>query len=129
MDRRKTVLILDFDSELLIALEHLLENCGFNCTSTWDIDEGYGLMMSGVFDFLVIGNRPPRLRPQEIVEDLREAGLRFGVSILGSVDHQDGFSNLVDQLRSFPCELTTERKKGPGKEGSQEPANRVCHGS
>ena len=129
MDRRKAVLILDFDSELLIALEHLLENCGFNCTSTWNIDEGYELMMSGVFDFLVIGNCPPRLRPQEIVADLREQGLRFGLFILGCVDHRDGFSNLVDQLRSFPCEPATERKKGPGKEGSQEQVKRAFHGS
>jgi len=129
MDRRKAVLILDFDSDLLIALEHLLEDCGFHCTSTWDVDECSQLMMSGVFDFLVIGNRPPRLRPHEIVADLRGQGLRFGLFVLGSLDHQDGFSNLIDQLRSFPCDLSADRKKKPGKESLPESTDRVCHGS
>ena len=129
MDRRKTVLILDFDSDLLIALERLLEGCGFDCTSTWDVNEGYELMRSGVFDFLVIGNRPRQLQPQEIATVLRRQGLRFGLFMLGDLDHQDGFSNLVDELRCFPCDFRQERKKAPGKERLGEPANRFCHGS
>lgn len=116
MDRRKTVLVVDFDSELLIALECLLEDCGFDCTSTWDTNQGYELMRSGMFDILVIGNRPPQLQPQEFVSILRRQGLRFGVFVLGNLDHQDGFSNLVDQLRRFPCDLLSNEKNTSDKE-------------
>jgi len=115
MDRRKTVLVVDFDSELLIALERLLEDCGFDCTSTWDANQGYELMRSGMFDILVIGNRPPQLQPQEFVSILRRQGLRFGLFVLGNLDHQDGFSNLVDQLRRFPCEFLSNEKNTSDK--------------
>lgn len=118
MERRKSVLLLDFDADLLITLERLLEDCGFNCTSTWHVDQGYALMESGVFDFLVIGHRPPELHAHQILADLREQGLRFGCFILGDVDRQDGFSNLLDRLRRFPCEFRAEQAK---------PSNGVSH--
>lgn len=128
MNRRKTVLLLDFDAELLIALEHLLENCGFDCTSTWDVDQAFELVEARGFDFLVVGNRPPQLNPHAFFSELRERGLRFGSFILGSVDRQDGFSNLVDQLRRFPCEMPP-RKIGPvGHKEARESAEQVCNG-
>lgn len=129
MNRRKTVLLLDFDAELLIALEHLLENCGFDCTSTWDVDQAFALVESRAFDILVVGNRPPELNPHAILSELRQRGFRFGSFILGSVDRRDGFSNLLDQLRSFPCELPA-KKIGPiGRQELREPSEQVCHGS
>jgi CheY-like chemotaxis protein len=128
MDRKKKVLLLDHDADLLIALERLLEDCGFDCTSTWDLDQGCALMETGVYDFLVIGNRPPYLNPHDVLSDLRREGLRFGSFILGNLDHQDGFSNLLDQLRSYPCEQSLREKKPSGKQGLEEP-DFVCHGS
>jgi CheY-like chemotaxis protein len=127
MYRRKAVLLLDFDADLLISLERLLEDSGFNCTSTWNVEQAYALMETGVFDFLVIGHRPPQLDADEILADLRLAGMRFGSFILGNLKREDGFSNLVDQLRRFPCELPSETKQ-PAKPEIDEPADRVTHG-
>lgn len=128
MNRRKTVLLLDFDADLLIALEHLLENCGFDCTSTWDIDQAFELVDTKTFDLLVVGNRPPELNPQAIFSELRQRGLRFGAFILGNVDRQDAFSNLVDQLRRFPCDLPPAKIGPVGRQGSREPSEQVCDG-
>lgn len=129
MNRRKTVLLLDFDPDLLIALEHLLENCGFDCTSTWDIDQACGLVETKTFDLLVVGNRPPELNPHAIFSELRQRGLRFGSFILGNLDRQDGFSNLLDQLRSFPCEQSAKKMGTVGRQDAREHSEQVCHGS
>lgn len=128
MNRRKTVLLLDFDAELLIALEHLLENCGFDCTSTWDIEQAFELAEAKAFDLLVVGNRPPQLNPNTIFSELRQRGLRFGSFILGNLDRQDGFSNLVDQLRSFPCEMPPKKRGPVGRQETRGPSEQVCHG-
>jgi CheY-like chemotaxis protein len=128
MYRRKAVLLLDFDSDLLIALERLLEDSGFNCTSTWNVEQAYALMESGAFEFLVIGHRPPELDAHEILADLRLAGMRFGSFILGNLVREDGFGNLIDQLRRFPCELSSETKQPAAKPEFGEPAEQVMHG-
>lgn len=103
MERSKRVLIVDLDEELLITLEHVLEDSGFATTTTWDVGEGRALLRSGCFDFLVIGNRPPELDPQALLADMRGKGLRFGCAVLGGDDQQDRYSNLVDRIRRFPC--------------------------
>lgn len=103
MDRRKTVLVLDFDADLLINLERTLEDSGFSATTTWNVEEARALAKGGSFDFLVLGNRPPAIDPGAFVTEARSAGGAFGCFVLGTDDNQDGYSNLLDRIRSFPC--------------------------
>jgi ActR/RegA family two-component response regulator len=56
MDRPKRVLVLDFDHDLLITLERVLEDAGFRTTTTWDVKEGVALLQSG---FRLLCDRRP----------------------------------------------------------------------
>ena len=104
MERRKNVLVLDFDDDVLIALERLLEDSGFSTTATWDVDEAVALLRSGHFDFLVLGNRPPRLDAQAIVANARKEGLNLGTFVLPKpLTSEDGYSQIIDHIRNFPC--------------------------
>jgi DNA-binding NtrC family response regulator len=104
MERRKSVLVLDFDDDMLIALERVLEDSGFSTTATWDVEEALALLRKRHFDFLVLGNRPPRLDAQAILANARKEGLKFGAFVLPrSRASKDGYSHLVDRIRDFPC--------------------------
>ena len=103
MERRKSVLVLDFDDDVLIALERALEDSGFNTTATWDVDEALALLRQRHFDFLVLGNRPPRLDAQAIVANARKEGLKFETFVLPRAHaSEDGYTHLIDRIRNFP---------------------------
>lgn len=105
MEHRKRVLILDFDDHVLIALERVLEESGFNTTATWNVDEALALLRSGHFDFLVLGNRPPALDAQAILAYAHAQGLNFGWFVLQRPrEREDGYySHLIDHIRNFSC--------------------------
>jgi hypothetical protein len=126
MDRRTTVLVLDFDQDLLITLERVLEDSGFSTTTTWDVREGRTLMQCGCYDFFVIGNRPPELDAEVLLGDLRGQGLRFGSFVLGNPDYRNEYGNLVDRIRRFPCQAQSPRQPSHG-ETLPEP-KRACGG-
>jgi CheY-like chemotaxis protein len=109
MDRPKRVLVLDFDHDLLITLERVLEDAGFRTTTTWDVKEGVALLQSGAFDFFVIGDRPPQLDAEALLALLRRQGLRFGSFMLGDADSYGGHGSLVDQIRRYPCLESSKR--------------------
>ena len=103
MERRKNVLVLDFNDDVLILLERVLEDSGFNTTATWDVGEALALLRNGHFDFLVLGNRPPALDAQAILANARNEGLNFGCFVLPRHGaDEDGYSHLVDRIRNFP---------------------------
>jgi DNA-binding response OmpR family regulator len=103
MTGRKRILVLDFDGDLLITLERILENSGFCTTTTWEVGEAVELLQTRSFDFFVVGNRPPQLDARSLIGEVRAGGVKCGAFILGGAQHnQDGFSNLIDQIRAFP---------------------------
>ena len=103
MERRKNVLVLDFDDDVLIALERVLEDSGFSTTATWDVDEALALLRNGHFDFAVLGNRPPRLDAQAIVANARKEGFKFGTFVLPRFrTSEDRYIHLIDHIRNFP---------------------------
>jgi DNA-binding response OmpR family regulator len=71
MTRRKCILVLGIDEQLLIDLERLLENRGFATTTTWDTDEALHLVQSHRFDLLLIGDHPPQVAASEVLRQVQ----------------------------------------------------------
>ena len=96
------VLVLDFDENLLMRLEQLLEDSGFSTTTSWDVGEALNLLQSGYFDFLVVGNRPPKLDPVNILKEVRQRGVRCGHFVMLSPETtQDFYTSLIARIRTY----------------------------
>jgi CheY-like chemotaxis protein len=70
MRGRERILVLDIDEQLLVELEGLLENQGFETTTTWEYREALQLLQSHEFDFVLVGDHPPDIDPSELLKQL-----------------------------------------------------------
>ncbi len=61
MSTRKKVLVLNTHAEFLIALQRVLEEEGFDTTTTWDTQEVLALLVSREFDVVLLGEHPPEM--------------------------------------------------------------------
>lgn len=68
---REKILILDRDERVLIDLERVLEDEGFETTTTWDLQEALDLLACWDFDLLLVGDHPPEVRSAELLKTLR----------------------------------------------------------
>lgn len=68
--RRCRVLVVDLNEDVLITLQHVLENGGVDTTITWDETEARRLLKKTSFDLLLLGDHPPELRAEMILRDL-----------------------------------------------------------
>jgi len=68
---RKKILILDHDERVLIDLERILEDEGFETTTTWDLRKASDLLAHRDFDLLLLGEHPPEVRCAEFLKTLR----------------------------------------------------------
>ena len=66
-ERPCKVLILDHDPDVLILLQHVLENAGLDTTITWDAAEARELTLKTTFDVILIGDHPPELCAKTIL--------------------------------------------------------------
>ena len=55
------VLILDLEASILIALERVFEEAGFDTTTTWNIYEAVLYLEKRCFDLIVVGDHPPEI--------------------------------------------------------------------
>ena len=69
--QRKRILILDEDERTLIDLELVLEDEGFETTTTWDIQEARDLLAHRDFDLLLVSDHPPEVRCAELLKTFR----------------------------------------------------------
>ena len=67
------ILVLDLEESTLIRLEQVLEEAGFDTTTTWDINEALLLLEKKSLDLIVVGDHPPEIdayamlcRPQTV---------------------------------------------------------------
>jgi CheY-like chemotaxis protein len=58
-NRRKRILVVHWNEDELISLEHLLENQGFETITTWDLQEGLELLRSTHFDLVLAADHEP----------------------------------------------------------------------
>jgi CheY-like chemotaxis protein len=68
-ERQCKVLIFDWDENVLIALQHVLEDGGVDTTITWDEIEARKLIKNTPFDLILIGDHPPQLTVEMIQRD------------------------------------------------------------
>jgi len=103
MNNDHRVWVLDLDEHVLIKLQGLLQDSGFDTTTTWRVAEGLELMATGFFDFLVVGNRPPLLDASKILQNVRQCGVDCDCFVLGTPEtawHEYG--QLLDRLSTLP---------------------------
>lgn len=91
MERLRRILILDTDPDMLIKLQHVLEEADIDTTVTWDEMEACQLVETAPFDLLLIGHHPPELNAAAIIDDLSLRGICPRVLILrGVLGDKDG---------------------------------------
>lgn len=71
MAPKRTVLVAHGDPDLLIVIEHFLEDAGFDTTTTWDGTEAMSLIESQHFDAAVVGGPPRPVSCTELLKQLR----------------------------------------------------------
>ena len=69
---RHRVLIIDNDEDALIALEHVLEEQGFDTRTSWDLNDGLKELEDTDFDAVLVGDHPPDLNCEKLLKRLRE---------------------------------------------------------
>ena len=69
--QRLRVLICDSDPGILIDLERVLEDMGFETTTTWNALDLGRLLGECSFDLLIVGDHPPQMDAEVIFNELR----------------------------------------------------------
>ena len=97
--QRLNILICDSDPELLIDLERMLEDAGFDTTTTWDPADLAPLTNKDLLDGLILSDHPPLRNAEAILMDLRGKHLNvLYILCLAWQKHVDEQS--VERLRS-----------------------------
>lgn len=74
---RKKVLIADCHEEVLIALEKMLEDAGFDTTTAWTARETLALMDSQVFDLVLVNEYLPDAECEDLLKALQKRGAQM----------------------------------------------------
>jgi CheY-like chemotaxis protein len=74
MSRTGRVLILDNDEFVLIELERILEDAGFQTTITWDMREAAQFLSTYAYDFVLLADRFSGTEAERILERATETG-------------------------------------------------------
>ncbi len=88
--KRKRILIVNSDEQVLMNLEHILENRGFNTTTTWDAAEALRTMAARSFDLMLIEDHPPALNAGELLRQMQYK--RIGSPCIVLRSRQDRFA-------------------------------------
>lgn len=73
--QRKKILIADCHEEILITLQKLLEDAGFDTTTVWTAKDFVQSLYSGAFDLVLINEYLPDARCEELLHRLDEQQL------------------------------------------------------
>ena len=69
--RRLRILICDIDPDILIHLEKMLEDAGFDTTSTWNVVDLERLLQQHSFQLVIIGDHPSQMDAELLVRKFR----------------------------------------------------------
>lgn len=70
-NHRKRILVIHWDDDELISLEHLLEDQGYETVTTWDLQEGLELLRSRHFDLVMAADHEPQLDAGGVLRELQ----------------------------------------------------------
>jgi len=74
---RKKVLVADCHEEVLIALEKMLEDAGFDTTTVWTARDALKLVDSQVFDLVLVNEYLPDAECEGLLKALRKRGAQM----------------------------------------------------
>jgi DNA-binding response OmpR family regulator len=79
---RKHILIADSDEQILIELERLLQDEGFETTTAWSTSATVELLTNGKFDLLLVADHPPELNCEQVLRLRRQSGAQAPLVVL-----------------------------------------------
>ncbi|MFB3917073.1 MAG: hypothetical protein ACE14M_10105 [Terriglobales bacterium] len=82
--RRRRILLLHHDEQVLMNLEHILENRGFDTTTTWDSAEALRIMGARPFDLLLVGDDSPAVNAGEMLRQMQYSRINAPCIVLRS---------------------------------------------
>lgn len=82
--RRPRVLIVDDDEGILILLEHLLEDAGYDTTTAWTGHEAVRHLAERSFDLVLLDDYLPDITSEEVLRQLGRSGGSAPVLLLQS---------------------------------------------
>lgn len=91
------VLVLHWDEHVLMAMQRLLEDSGYDTTITWDSAEALQLLGQHPFEFFVVTDHPPRISAEGLLRHLADRG----ISVRPVVVPRDG--NFQDTYLRIPA--------------------------
>jgi DNA-binding NtrC family response regulator len=74
---RKKVLVADCHEEVLIALEKMLEDAGFDTTTAWTARETLALVDSQVFDLVLVNEYLPDAECEDLLKAMQKKGAQI----------------------------------------------------
>jgi DNA-binding response OmpR family regulator len=74
---RKKVLIADCHEDVLIALEKMLEDAGFDTTTAWTAKDALRLVDSQEFDLVLVNEYLPDAECEDLLKALRKRGAQM----------------------------------------------------
>lgn len=74
---RKKVLVADCHEEVLIALEKILEDAGFDTTTVWTARDALKLLDSQVFDLMLVNEYLPDAECEDLLKALHKRGAQI----------------------------------------------------
>lgn len=74
---RKKVLIADCHEEVLIALQKMLEDAGFDTTTVWAAREALALVDSQVFDLVLVNEYLPDVECADLLKAVQKRGAQI----------------------------------------------------
>src|SRR5690348_10914774 len=77
--QRKTILIVDDDEQVLIDLERLLEDQGYDTTTAWSGREALQLLQSKSFDFVLLDGDLPDLSREELMRQAQQCSKSYWI--------------------------------------------------
>lgn len=79
---RKKILIADCHEEVLMALEKILEEAGFDTTTAWTARDTLALLDSQVFDLVLVNEYLPDAECEDLLKALHERGAQIPCIIM-----------------------------------------------
>jgi DNA-binding response OmpR family regulator len=74
---RKKILVADCHEEVLIALEKILEDAGFDTTTVWTANDALNRLDSEAFDLMLVNEYLPDADCEDFLKALRKRGAQM----------------------------------------------------
>ncbi len=105
---RKRVLVVDDDEHVLIMLEALLENEGYDTATAWGGQEALRLLQLATFDLILLDDYLPDVTSEEILRQLQGMLVRTPVLLMQTASLTD--DSAVRYARLGACYFVSKRK-------------------